>query len=207
MSTNCGTKIKICGMFRECDIDYVNQYKPDYIGFIFWDRSHRYVDFDTAAALRTRLDKDIKAVGVFVDADIDAVINAANSDIIDLIQLHGSEDESYVRAVRAKTGKPVIKAVKIVTGEEIARWNESEADYLLLDSGMGTGKTFDWNKASVRPDKPFFLAGGIGADNICEAEALFKPYAVDLSSSVETDRVKDPVKIEAVISAIRKRQG
>lgn len=197
------TKIKICGLYRDEDIDYVNQYEPDYIGFIFWPRSHRYVDMQRAAWLKSNLSADIKAVGVFVDEDKDLIVKIAKNDIIDILQLHGNETNEDIKYLKAQTGKPVIKAVKIVTGDEILKWDESDADYLLLDSGMGTGKTFDWSKAERRPSKPFFLAGGIGAHNIKEAANIFKPYAIDLSSSVETDKKKDKSKIKAVIEALR----
>lgn len=199
----CNAKIKICGLYRECDIDYVNQYKPDYIGFIFWPKSHRYVTSDLATTLKARLDKNIQAVGVFVDEDKDVIVKIAKNGIIDVVQLHGNETEADVRYIKEQTGKQVIKAVKIVTGEELKAWEDSEVDYLLLDSGMGTGKTFDWSKADRRPEKPFFLAGGIGAENVRQAVEVFKPYAVDLSSSVETERKKDPEKIKAVIQALR----
>lgn len=215
MSTKTTAKIKICGLYREEDIHYVNLYRPDFIGFIFWPKSHRYVDKEKALQLSRLLKRDdkgdayIKRVGVFVDEDINTIADIACSDIIDIIQLHGNEDESVVEILKQKTQLPVIKAVKIKSGFEeeaaleIKRWDASAADYLLLDSGMGTGKPFDWGKADVRPVKPFFLAGGINADNICEAADIFKPYAIDLSSSVETDKKKDEAKIRAVINALR----
>ena len=228
-----GTKIKICGLRRSEDIEYVNEYLPDYIGFIFWPKSHRYLSFEAAKVLKDKLDKRIKAVGVFVDEDIDKVIKAANDDVFDIVQLHGDEDAEYIRRVKEATGKPVIKAIKI-KNEEINSVVESDnrkdastcekidnvvidnnvinekekvedvADYLLIDSGMGSGKTFDWTKKFDFGDKPFFIAGGIDAGNIKEAEDIFKPYGIDLSSSVETDKVKDPEKIRQVIEAIRK---
>jgi len=203
MLTKTITKVKICGLFRECDIDYVNRYKPDFAGFIFWPKSHRYVTDEKAAALRQKLDKDIKAVGVFVDESRERIADIANKGIIDIIQLHGNETDEDIRYLKAATGKQVIKAVKIKDGSEIAAWDDSSADYLLLDSGMGTGKPFDWNTVGKRPKKEFFLAGGLGAENIQEAIKLFSPFAVDLSSSVETDKVKDAEKIKTVIERVR----
>lgn len=195
------SKIKICGLFRREDIDYVNKYKPDYIGFIFWKKSHRYVDREKAAELKSVLDKDIKAVGVFVDEKAEVILDLAGEGIIDAIQLHGSEDEAFIKHIKEQSGLPVIKAVKIVTGNEVSLYDKSDADYLLLDAGKGEGKTFDW-KAAQRPDKPFFIAGGINQDNLMEAIDFFKPYCVDLSSSVETERVKDEEKIRLIMQQL-----
>ncbi len=197
------TKIKICGLYRAVDVNYVNQSKPDYIGFIFWPKSHRYVTMDVARTLKDALDSSIKAVGVFVDEDSETILAIVKAGIIDIVQLHGSETEETVRYIKDNSGVPVIKAVKMKNGDEHAAWADSSADFLLLDSGMGTGKPFDWSSAKTRPKKPFFLAGGINDTNVQEAIRLFRPYAVDLSSSVETDKKKDPEKIERVVSAVR----
>jgi len=206
------TKIKICGLRRIEDIECVNKYLPDYIGFIFWPKSHRYLTFDEAKILKDKLDSRIKAVGVFVNEDIDKVIQAANDNVIDIVQLHGDEDEDYIRKVKSATGNPVIKAVKIKNQEtdnhesktqELIDFYHTTADYLLVDSGMGSGKTFDWTKKFDFGDKPLFIAGGIDSSNIKEAEAIFKPYGIDLSSSVETNKFKDPEKIRRVIEALR----
>lgn len=195
------SKIKICGLFRDEDIGYVNKYKPDYIGFIFWKKSHRYVDKEKAAALKGILDRDIKAVGVFVDEDPEVILELAGDGIIDLIQLHGSEDTSYIEYIKQQSGLPVIKAVRIVTGNEIEVFDKSDADYLLLDAGKGEGKTFDWSVAQ-RPQKPFFIAGGINHENLAAAISFFRPYCVDLSSSVETRKVKDEEKIRRVMQLV-----
>lgn len=204
------TKIKICGLSRDIDAEYVNKYMPDYVGFIFWPKSHRCILKETAVRLRGLINKDIKTVGVFVDEDNDVIVDIANSGAIDIIQLHGSETTKDIDYLKEKTSLKVIKAVKIKTGEEILSWNDSSADYLLLDSGYGTGKPFEWSKLTddalpvgERISKPFFLAGGLGSDNLKEAIELFRPYAVDLSSSVETDKLKDGDKIKSVIDIVR----
>lgn len=196
-------KIKICGLSRECDIDYVNLYKPDYMGFIFWEKSHRYVNCCRAEYLRQKLDYGITPVGVFVDESVAEIIKLVRAEIIDVVQLHGNESESDIRMIHDATGVRVIKAVKVVSGDEVSKWDNSEADYILLDSGMGSGKTFDWNTKFDRPQKPFFLAGGINNQNVKMAVDIFSPFCIDLSSSVETDKLKDPDKIRDIIQTIR----
>ena len=192
------TKIKICGLTRECDIDCVNELKPDFIGFVF-AKSRRQVTDVQAAALKRRLSPDIKAVGVFVMEDNERIISLVKSGVIDIIQLHGGESEETVRLLKKECGVPVIRAVS-VGNENIA---QSEADYLLLDNGAGgTGKTFDWSLVN-NIDRPFFLAGGINIDNVEQGIERFAPFAVDISGGVETDGLKDPLKIAEIIRRIR----
>jgi len=197
-------KIKLCGMFRECDIDYANEAKPDYIGFIMgFPKSHRNISLETMKALKQRLSPDIQAVGVFVDAPIEMVTNAAASGIIDLIQLHGSEDNSYISRLREAVSIPIIKAVKVRNAEDIAN-SPKLADFLLLDNGTGTGKMFDHEVLKgLKIPKPFFLAGGLTPENLSEIPRNMLPYAVDLSSGIETDKVKDRAKMIAAVRTIR----
>ena len=143
------------------------------------------------------------AVGVFVNADPEFVISLLEERIIDIAQLHGSEDEEYIQNIRAKTGRKVIKAFVVNDAQSLEEAEKSSADYLLLDSGMGTGSTFDWSKLD-EVTRPYFLAGGLGLDNIDKALSEIKPYAVDVSSGVETDGVKDPAKIREFINRVRK---
>ncbi|MCI8388030.1 MAG: phosphoribosylanthranilate isomerase [Clostridiales bacterium] len=198
------TKIKICGLLRNIDIDYANYLKPDFIGFVFAERSKRYVNFERAAELKSRLDSSIRAVGVFVDADIDYIVSLCKSRIIDVIQLHGHEDNCYISRLRAKTSLPIIQAFRVDCGEDIARANESNADIVLLDNGAGgTGTAFDWSLLdSVK--REFILAGGLNPANVESALRLCHPYAVDTSSGVETDGFKDEQKMAEFISAVRK---
>ena len=197
------TLIKICGLSRPEDIDVVNELRPDFIGFVFYEKSKRNVTKEKAKSLKEKLDSRIPAVGVFVNADPEFVISLLEEGIIDIAQLHGSEDEEYIQNIRAKTGRKVIKAFVVNDAQSLEDAEKSSADYLLLDSGMGTGSTFDWSKLDELT-RPYFLAGGLGLDNIDKALSEIKPYAVDVSSGVETDGVKDPAKIRELINRVRK---
>lgn len=195
------SKIKICGLSRKCDIDYVNELMPDYIGFVF-AKSRRQIDRRKAEKLREMLNENIQTVGVFVNEDINKVAYMANNSIIDMIQLHGSEDETYVKSLRYKTDAKIIKAFKINSYEDIKMANESDAEYILLDNGNGgTGKSFDWGYVD-NIDRPYFLAGGINESNL-EAALRLQPYAIDISSGIETDGFKDYNKIKNVIRTVR----
>lgn len=208
-------KVKICGLRREEDICCVNAYLPDYIGFVFYPESKRYVTGEQAQKLKEKLDPRIRAVGVFVNADPDEVIALLQKNIIDIAQLHGQESEEQLRKIREQTGKPVIRAVKVTEETNLQEAYQTDADYILLDNGMGSGKPFLWDvilkqlAQEALPEKicrkPFFLAGGISPENMERAAEAFRPYALDLSSSVETDGVKDPEKIRKLMETIRKR--
>lgn len=198
-------KIKLCGMFRDCDIDYANEAKPDYVGFILgFTKSHRNIDAETARRLRSRLDTGIKAVGVFVNSPETTCAEYANCGIIDVIQLHGDEDADFIRRLRELTSAPIIKAAKIRTPEDVGRVQALGADYVLLDNGTGTGEMFDHSlldSAEIR--QPFFLAGGLTPENLRQAAESVRPYCVDLSSGVETDRLKDREKMLEAVRVIR----
>lgn len=137
------TKIKFCGLTRPCDIEAANEIKPDYIGFVFAPKSKRRVSYKQAVDLKNLLSKDIKAVGVFLNEDIDQVISLLNLGIIDAAQLHGSESADYIRRLQQETGKPVIKAFQIHSEEDVSAAEQTNADYIILDAGTGEGKTFD----------------------------------------------------------------
>ena len=190
-------KIKICGLKRLEDIEIVNKYKPDYIGFVFAD-SKRKVSHELASDLKKNLNSDIISVGVFVDADSNEIIELFNSGIIDMAQLHGSESEDYIRNLKEKTNYKlkIINAIEMSDKKDLLEYDNSIADYLLLDSGKGSGKTFDWSLIRDDLDKEFFLAGGIDILNVRQAIDNFNPYAIDLSSSLETDGFKDENKIK-----------
>lgn len=190
-------KIKICGLSRMEDIEAVNRYLPDYIGFVFYQKSKRYVTKEQAKILKQELDKRILAVGVFVDEDPAEIEVLVKEGIIDMIQLHGRETEETILRLKATCQIPIIKAFYL---EEI---RETAADFLLLDSGMGSGIPFDWSKIP-QIEKPFFLAGGLNCDNIKEAMNI-PAYALDLSSGVESNGVKDAQKIAKVMAFFKRR--
>ncbi len=197
------TKIKFCGLSRLCDIEAANELKPDYVGFVFAENSKRYVDVHTAKNLKQNLNHEIKSVGVFVDEKIENIISIANMNIIDLIQLHGNENELYIKQLRNFTDKIIIKAFKIKSQDDIYNAEKNIADYVLLDSGTGTGKIFDWNLISL--SRPYFLAGGLNPENVSEAVKILKPFAVDVSSGIEGGKgFKDKNKMSEFISAVRK---
>ena len=197
------TGIKFCGLTRKCDIEAVNELGPEYIGFVFWPRSKRVVTREQASELKAMLDPSIKAVGVFVDEDIEVVKSLLNDDIIDIAQLHGSEDGTYINDLKMSTGKPVIKAFKIRSEDDGRQAEESPADMVLLDSGMGTGKPFNW-EIIKGVKRPFFLAGGLAPDNAAEAIRELHPYALDVSSGIETEGIKDTKKMTDFYEAVRK---
>ena len=202
------TKIKLCGLSRPEDIIGANRLKPDYIGFVFWKRSRRYVTPKSAAALRQFLWPEIRAVGVFLDADPEQEAALYNEGVIDMIQLHGHEDEEHIRRVRELTGGApgrLIKAFMIRSDEDIRRAEQSSADYILLDSGAGSGTLFDW-ELLTKLERPFFLAGGLTSGNVADAVEILRPYAVDVSSGIETDGRKDLAKMTAFVRAVR-REG
>lgn len=197
------TKIKICGLYRDEDIKSVNLCKPDYVGFVFYPPSHRNVSMKRAQELKKRLDKNILAVGVFVNEPIEKIITCANKNIIDVIQLHGTEGEDYLLQLKKQLSQYEIwKAFQVQTKEDIKKALESKADQIILDYGKGEGKSFDWNLLEFS-NRPFILAGGLHNENVKEAILKFHPEIVDISSGVETNRKKDPQKIKAIIENIR----
>ena len=264
-------EIKICGLFREQDIEYVNEAMPDYAGFILnFPKSHRNLDIEQAARLRDKLHPDIRAVCVVVDQPMETVLDIAVRVHPDVIQLHGRENEGYITDLkecfrtgsrlhgrenesyiaelmerfrtgaisrqdeetesyiaelmeRFRTGAISRQDQEIedeLAGNEAGRriciWkafrvrNETDldaaaicnADEILLDNGYGTGEAFDWSKAESF-DRPFILAGGLTPENIPDAVRILHPRGIDISSGVETDRVKDRDKILAAVRAVR----
>ena len=196
-------KIKICGLKRLEDIEIVNRHKPDYIGFVFAD-SKRKVSHDLARQMKENQDSNIDSVGVLVDASADEILGLFDDGTIDIAQLHGSESEEFIKNLKDKTDNQlkIINAIEMNEGIDLKKYDNSEADYLLLDSGKGSGKTFDWKLIRKDLKKEFFLAGGLTSSNISQAIEEFKPYAVDLSSSLETDGFKDENKIKEIMEAI-----
>ena len=197
------TGIKICGMRRKEDIEAANRCRPDYVGFILSRGFRRSVMPEEAEHLTRMLDPGIWSVGVFVDEPVDQVTAAAA--FLDLIQLHGKEDNEYIERLKDAVDKPVIQAFRIRSAQDMERAMESSADLLLLDNGTGTGESFDWSLLT-ETDRPWILAGGLGPENVADAVRRFRPYAVDLSSGAETDGWKDPEKMRLCVDTVRKVQ-
>lgn len=201
------TAIKFCGLTRPEDIETVNALKPDFAGFVF-AKSRRQISGQQAEQLKAMLSPEIQAVGVFVNAAPEEIAELAEGSpghppVIDLIQLHGDEDETYIKELRNRTDKPIIKAVHVVDGSEIPAAEALPCEYLLLDTftkGMygGSGKQFDWKRIPAL-SKPWFLAGGIGEENLAEAVKLH-PYCIDLSSALETEGKKDSEKMRRMMA-------
>ncbi|MDD2235120.1 MAG: phosphoribosylanthranilate isomerase [Desulfitobacteriaceae bacterium] len=199
-------KIKICGLFRECDIDYVNEALPDFIGFVFAPGSRRQVSADQAKNLRRKLKPEVIPVGVFVNETMATVAQMLKENVIEMAQLHGTESEKYILELKVLTGKPVIKAVRVSSAEDIFQAGRTAADYLLLDNGTGgTGMTFNWHMLNKEEQlgKPYFLAGGLNIANLDQALSAVRPFALDLSSGVETNGIKDRKKILEIVKRVR----
>ena len=196
------TKIKFCGMRSLRDIELANELLPDYVGFVLAPRFWRHIDPDSASKMKAALDPKIRAVGVFVDNPFEEVADYLSRGIIDIAQLHGAEDEDFIRRLQKTSGKPVIKAFKIESEEDVKKAQNSPADFVLLDSGTGTGKLFDWSLIE-NFGREFFLAGGLNPENAAGAIKKCSPYAVDVSSGIETDKVKDPAKMRSFAKAVR----
>lgn len=218
-------RIKICGLSRPEDIEYVNAAKPDYAGFVIdYPKSRRSITPDQLRELVKALDDDIIPVGVFVDAGEELAADLYNSGVIKIMQLHGNEDDEYIARLRKRIGAGdstnantstgtggdgddvrIIKAFKVNTPEDLEKAQSSTADMVLLDQGKGEGCSFDWSIVRENRDKlqrPFFLAGGLDTGNLADAVELMHPWAVDMSSSLETDKVKDREKIDEIMKVM-----
>ncbi|MDE7299717.1 MAG: phosphoribosylanthranilate isomerase [Lachnospiraceae bacterium] len=213
-------KIKICGLKRPEDIELVNRLLPDFAGFVFAG-TKRKISAEMAAELKRKLRPEILAVGVFVNEPEESVERLAGSGCIDLIQLHGDETADYAARVRQHTGKPVIRAVRVRTPEDIVRAADFPSDYLLFDTYRageygGSGESFGWDMLALagellaregRQLPPYFLAGGLTPENAAEAAQAGgpgnTPFALDVSSGVETAGFKDMEKAAAFIRAMR----
>ncbi len=197
------TKVKICGLMNSADVDACNTYLPEYVGFVLARPFKRYISKEVAATLKKRLDKRIEAVGVFVDSPPDEVAGFAEEGIIDYIQLHGTEDNGYMEKLRILTDKPIIRAIVVKDERDIRLANLSPADYVVLDSGKGSGKVFNWELIKGL-EKDFAVAGGLNPENVGEVIQKYSPKLVDVSTGVETDGHKDPEKIRRFIEECRK---
>lgn len=199
--------VKFCGMRRPQDIEYANECRPDYVGFILSDGFKRTVSKEDFLALEKGLDKNIKKVGVFVNERPRNILELAEH--LDVIQLHGDEDHSTVFYYSDVTNCEIWKAVRAKSPKDIERYSWNHIDKLLIDSFSedsvgGTGKRIDTEIVkSAKIEKPFFIAGGITAENIAEIVRNTKPYGVDISSGIETDGYKDLNKMKKIMQILR----
>ena len=174
------TKIKLCGLTRPEDIEAANALMPDYVGFVFAEKSRRFVPPETAAGLRERLNPEIPAAGVFVDAPPEHVAELLERGTIQIAQLHGQEDEAYIRALRGLTNTPARGKAFVPEGE-----------------------AFDWALLRDFHTRPYVLAGGLNPENAAAAIAALRPFGLDVSSGIETAGRKDPKKMEKFVRAVR----
>jgi phosphoribosylanthranilate isomerase len=207
-----GIRIKICGLMRPEDILYVNRVRADYAGFILAEGRRRTLDRERVKELAADLAPGILKTGVFVNQDPDWIAETVRITGIDAVQLHGSETEKEILYLRKLLdegpGKQcrIVRAFRVEGAEDILRAEESSADLVLLDQGAGgSGEAVDWSLAG-KAGRPFFLAGGLDAENVQEAIRLLKPWAVDVSSGVESGGKKDPEKIRKFMEAVRNCQ-
>lgn len=198
------TRIKLCGMWREVDIEGVNAARPDYVGFVIdFPKSKRSLTRERVAQLSSQVDDRIVRVGVFVDEPQEFVAELFDAGTIDVAQLHGHEDEEYIARLRAISDVRIWQALQVRDAAATERARASSADMVVVDAGQGTGRVFDWSLVQGL-DRDFILAGGLGPDNVAAAIEQVRPWGVDMSSGIETDGVKDPEKMRAAVAAVRK---
>ena len=202
------TKIKICGLTCDRDVEIVNTARPDFCGFVIdVPQSERNVTVEQAARLAAGL-SGVTAVGVFVDADPGLIRRAIELGAAKAVQLHGNESAEDIIDLKAKTGVPIIKAFVVCDAEDVTRAEQSPADLILLDSGRGSGKPFDWTQLKGLR-RPYFLAGGLNPDNLPQVLNQLHPWGVDLSSGVEAGtkqpgiQNKDRGKVLAAVAEVR----
>ena len=197
-------KIKICGLFRREDAQAVNAAMPDYAGFVFYRKSRRNVEPEQAQTLRMALHPDIRTVGVFVNVPVERIADLYAGGVISIAQLHGTENDDYIDTLRnCCPAMEIWQAFRVRSRDDLAPVAKSPADCVLLDGGTGDGRTFNWSLAEDCK-RPFILAGGLTSETIPDAIKRLHPFAVDISSGVETDGSKDAQKIAAAVRAARR---
>lgn len=206
-------KVKLCGVERPEDIRYMNEFRPDYVGFVFAGTKRR-VSPEAAAVLAGLLEPGVGKVGVFVNGPPEAVAYAARLAGLCAVQLHGSEGAGYMTEIRKLLpGTEIWKAVRVRSAEDVKAAMELPADRFLLDSfspgeAGGTGKPADLEAIeAAAPDRPYFLAGGLDCGNIAAAVRRMRPFGVDISSGIETGGAKDRKKIETIMGILRGAEG
>lgn len=195
--------VKICGLKRQIDIEYVNKCKPDFVGFIInFPKSHRNLKPEQVKELTQELDKGITKVGVFVNQPVELVAELLNTNVIDIAQLHGKEDNYYIEQLRQMTTNKIWQAIIVRQEDDLAKAEASKADFVLLDAGQGSGQVFDWTLLA-KLNRKFALAGGLNLENLQDALQT-DAVLLDVSGGVETDNFKDLEKIQKFINTIRK---
>ena len=227
-STYYTPKVKMCGISKIETIPAVIEANPDYMGLVFAP-SKRQVTVDQAKTLVEELHKQyanrynrdaeqysnqtlihqesIKTVGVFVNETVESLLKIAKEVKLDVIQLHGDEDESFIQTLKEQSNVEVWKAVQVRSAADAEAWIDSSADMLLFDAYHkdergGTGEVFDWSSLDEF-ERPFMLAGGINSTNVARAIRTVRPYGIDISSGIETEGVKDNEKIKAFTNIVR----
>ena len=208
-------KVKMCGISKVETIPAIIDAKPDYMGLVFAP-SKRQVTVDQAKTLVEELYKQyavrynsetIKTVGVFVNETVENLLKIAEEVKLDVIQLHGDEDESFIQILKEQSNVEVWKAVQVRSAADAEKWIDSSADMLLFDAYHkdergGTGEVFDWSSLDEF-ERPFMLAGGIDSTNVARAIRTVRPYGLDISSGIETNGVKDNEKMKAFTNIVR----
>ena len=196
--------IKICGLFKNQDIDYVNEALPDFVGFVF-TKSKRQIGMKEALYFKQRLNSSIQTVGVFVNQEISTIKAIVDMGLMDYIQLHSQESLEYIKLLKEKINKPIIKAITIDKIDTIKEYVGFVDCYLIDGPRPGSGETYDWNLLKGVTERNF-LTGGINQDNIQEA-CLTGCIGIDISSGVETNGVKDINKIKHIVGVVRNAKG
>ena len=195
------TLVKLCGMRDERDVADAVQAGADMIGMVLTPGFRRSVPLGMAARMSRLVPRCIVLVGVFVDSPAEDVVFLGRALGLGMVQLHGSEDDEYVSRIRESLRVPVMKSFVVNSGEDLERAERSKADLVLLDGGTGSGERFDWTLAAAL-GRDFVLAGGLSPENVGEAVRTVRPYAVDVSSGIETDGAKDADKMRAFVERV-----
>lgn len=207
-------RVKICGITSEKDVEILNRYLPAYAGFVF-AKSRRQLSADQAGGLSGRLAGSIRKVGVFVNAVQDDVLEAVSVAGLDAVQLNGDESPEYMELLRLRldSGIEIWKAIRVKDAGSINELGGFSADRFILDtyaenSYGGAGKSFNWKYAEAAgTNRCIILAGGLNPNNVASAIKTVKPFAVDVSSGVESDGSKDEAKIRDFMNAVKEVEG
>lgn len=202
-------KVKICGITNVEDALFAEKQGADAIGFIFYKKSERYIDPDSAYEISKKLKPFTSRVGVFVDEDPDLVNKISRVVGLDIIQLHGNEAPDYFKRLDSK----IIKVIRVHGESDFKKMDDYPGANFVLDSYDrdfigGTGKKFDWSLIPNKVRNNIILAGGISPENIIDVIEEVNPYAVDLSSSVEIEPgIKDHDKVKLLFDTLKKYRG